>query len=108
MIKEDVCIKIKSISTAPLIESFKFRYWLNAKYVKNQVGKINKVSVKYNLVNNQYIYMNTVVNFNEETKADQRIVATSQGKTKVVKPDIDTQANTSMNQSFMADNDAML
>ena len=65
LIEDDVCIKIKSLHTPSQIEAFKFRYWLSAKYVKNQVGKVRKVSIKRNLKNNQFINLNELVNLDD-------------------------------------------
>jgi len=68
LLEDDFCIKIKSTSTPNGIEPFKFRYWLNAKYVQKEVGKVKKVSLVKNVKFNQFINLSEVVNL-EETNA---------------------------------------
>lgn len=65
LVEEDICIKIKSVQTPNQIEPFKFRFWLHAKYVKNQVGKINKTEVSSNVRRNQFICIKELIDLED-------------------------------------------
>ena len=61
-VQDDVCIKIKSVHTPSGIESLKFRYWLNAKGIRHQVGKVSRLSIAKNLKLNQILTLHEFVN----------------------------------------------
>ena len=67
LLNEDFCIKIKSVQTPSHIDSFKFRYWLSPQFIKQQVGKIKKLSVKRNIKIEKPINLSDFVIFNDHT-----------------------------------------
>lgn len=62
LVEDDICIKVKSVQTPSSIESFKFRFWLNAKFVKSKVGKVAVSSVSKQIQRNQFIHLKEVLN----------------------------------------------
>ena len=60
LIEEDICIKIKSVSNPNTIEPIRFYYWLSSKAIKEQVGKITRISDKSNIRRNKFINLNNL------------------------------------------------
>ena len=45
----------------------KFRFWLSPKYVKQQVGKVTKISVSKNILDNKPVNLSDIINYEDHT-----------------------------------------
>ena len=70
LIYDDVAIQIKTAQTPNAIEPMKFKYWLSARFVKQQVGKVNRMSVRKNLNDNQHINLSEMVYYEDPAYAE--------------------------------------
>ena len=65
--ESDICIEISTKQTNSKMPPFHFRYWLSAPFIKQQVGKVKKLSVRKNIRESNYISLSELIIYEDHT-----------------------------------------